>query len=66
MPRPTLDAYKLGSEILVNTTAAGNQDAPAITSLHNGGFVVTWVDASATGGEPPGFGPVCCSGCRSR
>ncbi|WP_157218518.1 beta strand repeat-containing protein [Flavisphingomonas formosensis] len=39
---------KIGSEFLVNTTTNLNQNAPTITNLANGGFVVSWVDASAT------------------
>src|SRR3954470_13073950 len=33
------DAIKIGSEILVNTTTLGAQEAPVITRLTNGGFV---------------------------
>jgi hypothetical protein len=47
----TSDAIAIGSEILVNTTTAGPQGAPAITGLANGGFVVTWTDFSQTGGD---------------
>ena len=39
---PTL---KWGSEFLVNTTTAGNQDQSNVTALADGGFVVTWRDA---------------------
>ena len=42
---------KVGAEFLVNTTTADNQLAPAITSLTNGGFVVTWYDTSGQGGD---------------
>jgi VCBS repeat-containing protein len=37
---------RVGSEILVNTATAGNQNNPQITSLSGGGFVVTWQDSS--------------------
>jgi hypothetical protein len=36
----------VGAEILVNSATAGDQDVPQITPLQNGGFVVTWRDAS--------------------
>src|SRR5262249_59813505 len=37
---------KGGSEVLVNATTSGNQNTEQITALSNGGFVVTWTDAS--------------------
>jgi len=40
------DGSTTGGEILVNTATAGSQNAPRITALSNGGFVVTWDDAS--------------------
>ena len=46
---------KFGSEFLVNTTTAGVQDEPAITGLANGRFVVTWTDASHSGGDTSGL-----------
>jgi len=33
---------KVGSEFLVNTQVEGDEGAPSITGLTNGGFVVTW------------------------
>ncbi|MEY4980123.1 MAG: hypothetical protein RLZZ352_2393, partial [Pseudomonadota bacterium] len=33
---------KVGTETLVNTTTDGDQHAPAVTALGNGGYVVTW------------------------
>ena len=42
---------KIASEFLVNTTIPNSQLAPAITGLSSGGFVATWVDNSATGGD---------------
>jgi hypothetical protein len=41
-----------GAEFVVNTTAAGEQSEPSIAMLANGGFVVTWTDAS---GSDPTF-----------
>ena len=46
---------KWGGEFLVNTTTSGNQADPSITALANGGFVVTWTDASASGGDTSGY-----------
>jgi hypothetical protein len=54
MPHPIQDTYKLGAEILVNTTTPGAQDTPAVTGLANGGFVITWTDMSQTGGDTSG------------
>ncbi len=36
---------------LVNTATANNQSDPQLTALPGGGFVVTWVDFSRTGGD---------------
>ena len=44
----------VGSEFLVNTTTAGNQSDPSVTSLAGGEFVVTWEDASQTGDDTSG------------
>lgn len=38
----TTGVFAVGSEILVNTTAASDQGSPQITALADGGFVVTW------------------------
>ena len=38
-------------EIAVNSTTLLDQDQPTITALPNGGFVVSWVDFSGTGGD---------------
>ena len=46
---------KSGSEFLVNTTTASNQYESAVTALPDGHFVVTWTDASATGGDTSGY-----------
>ncbi|HEX8307712.1 MAG TPA: M10 family metallopeptidase C-terminal domain-containing protein [Allosphingosinicella sp.] len=40
---------KVGGEILVNTSATGDQLNPAAAGLKSGGFVVVWEDASGTG-----------------
>ena len=40
-----------GGEFLVNATTNGIQGTPAIAALTDGGFVVTWADSSATGGD---------------
>ncbi|HEX8193269.1 MAG TPA: VCBS domain-containing protein, partial [Allosphingosinicella sp.] len=42
---------KWGGELTVNSTTAGGQSQPVIASLSNGGVVVTWTDASQTGGD---------------
>ena len=41
----------LGNEFLVNSTTTGAQTASAVATLASGRFVVTWNDASATGGD---------------
>jgi hypothetical protein len=46
---------RTGGEILVNTTTNGYQGQPRITSLSNGGFVVTWTDESVSGGDTSGL-----------
>ncbi|MEJ0078343.1 MAG: Ig-like domain-containing protein [Alphaproteobacteria bacterium] len=42
---------KVGSGFLVNTNTAGDQTVPQVTGLANGGFAVTWTDASGTLGD---------------
>ena len=42
---------KSGGEFLVNTTTTDTQIQPSITGLTTGGFVVTWTDSSASGGD---------------
>lgn len=39
---------KLGGEILVESSAVGDQTVPSVTTLSNGGFVVTWQTADTT------------------
>ena len=46
--------YRIGPEFLVNTMTASDQSNPTITGLTNGGFVVTWQDASGTLGDNAG------------
>lgn len=47
---------KIGGELFpVDANLAGSNDAPTITSLADGGFVVTW---NYTNGSTPGFGSV--------
>jgi len=46
---------KFGGEFLVNTQTGNNQFGPTITSLANGGFVVTWYDSSGTLGDSDGY-----------
>ena len=45
---------KVGSEFSVTTNKTGSQEAPTVTGLANGGFVVTWDDASGTLGDASG------------
>ena len=42
-------------DFLVNTTTASDQVEASITGLADGGFVVTWTDKSATGGDTSTF-----------
>ena len=50
------DAFgnKVGSEFLVNTATAGDQNNPAVTALAGGGFALSWTDASAGVGGAAG------------
>lgn len=41
----------IGSEFLINTSTNPHGSLPAIASLSNGGFVVTWTDDSGIGGD---------------
>ncbi|RVU15451.1 cadherin-like domain-containing protein [Methylobacterium oryzihabitans] len=49
-------AYRQGSEFLVNTEIGSTQYQPTITGLSNGGFVISWMDASAQGGDDSRWG----------
>ena len=51
---PAALPQKIGDEFLVNTTTPNDQGAPAITSLSDGRFVVTWQDGSGQGGDCSG------------
>ncbi|MBX3481834.1 MAG: hypothetical protein KF842_15695, partial [Caulobacter sp.] len=48
------DGSATGSEILVNTAIIGQQVGPQIVALPDGGFVITWDDASAGVGGATG------------
>lgn len=48
------DGRPIGGELLVNTTTEKSQISPKISALSDGGFVVTWMDVSATGGDTSG------------
>lgn len=64
-PDPTNDTIKarifdaaglvLTEEVVVNTQADLYQEAPSVTALANGGFVVTWEDASRSLGVHGAF-----------
>ncbi len=45
---------KIGGEFVVNTTTTGNQSAPSVSALPDGRVVVTWTDASQSGGDTSG------------
>ena len=45
---------KRGSEILVNTTTAGNQSGLSLATLSDGRIIVTWTDGSAAGDDTSG------------
>ncbi|WP_420431132.1 beta strand repeat-containing protein [Hyphobacterium sp.] len=40
-----------GAEFLVNTTTSSSQSQPSADGLSGGGLVISWTDASATGGD---------------
>jgi hypothetical protein len=48
------DGTRVGSELLVNTATADEQELPRITALANGAFVVTWLDKSQGAGGATG------------
>jgi hypothetical protein len=50
------DGTRVGSELLVNTATTGAQNFQEVTTLSNGGFVVTWMDASGGVGGAAGDG----------
>ena len=45
------DGSKVGGEFLVNTQVTGSQATPVVTSLSNGGFVISWQDQNSTSGD---------------
>ncbi len=47
---------RVGGEILVNTQTTGWQYEPSITSLANGGFVISWTDESGIGADASNAG----------
>lgn len=53
--RYNADGVRVGAEFLVNTTTRGEQTEPSVASLTSGGFVVTWVDDSQTGGDTSSY-----------
>jgi hypothetical protein len=44
------DGTLRGTEFQVNTTTADNQSEPSVTSLSDGGYVVSWTSANQDGG----------------
>ena len=52
------DGTPVGSEFRVNTYTTGNQRLPAITSLADGGFVVTWTSDAQDGNGSGVYGQV--------
>jgi Ca2+-binding RTX toxin-like protein len=50
----TNSGAKIGGEFAVNTTTNLNQEAPQITILNSGKFVITWTDRSGTEPVAPG------------
>jgi hypothetical protein len=48
------DGTEVGGEFLVNTQTSNGQFSPSVTGLPNGGFVVSWRDASGTLGDASG------------
>ena len=44
-----------GSDFVVNTTTSGDQARPTVSARSDGGFIVTWNDASATGDDTNGL-----------
>ena len=52
----TAAGTKIGTEFLVNTETASNQQQQTVASLASGGFVIAWADASARGGDASNYG----------
>ncbi|WP_374307439.1 calcium-binding protein [Dongia sp.] len=49
--RYTAQGVAVGTEFLVNTTTAGNQEKPQVTGLTDGGYVVVWRSVNAINGQ---------------
>ncbi|MGL5838242.1 MAG: cadherin domain-containing protein [Sphingorhabdus sp.] len=47
MQRYDASGAKIGTEVLVNTLATGDQSFPSVTALVGGGFIVTWQTSDA-------------------
>ncbi len=45
---------RIGEEFLVNEETAGAQSAPSVSALDDGGFIISWTDASGTMGDASG------------
>ncbi|WP_372832414.1 Ig-like domain-containing protein [Pontibacterium sp.] len=50
------DGNRAGEEFLINAETYGNQELPAVTSLGDGGFVVTWQGADPVVTDGAGHG----------
>ena len=50
------DGTRVGGEFLVNSVTDNGQQAPTVSELAGGGFVVAWMDPSGIGGDASGFG----------
>lgn len=48
------DGTRIGSELHINGETAGDQTAPSLAALADGGFIAAWTDASATLGDVEG------------
>lgn len=49
------DGSRFGTEFVVNSTVAGGQFQPTITTLADGRFVVAWADFSTAAGDTSGY-----------
>ncbi|HVF94057.1 MAG TPA: Ig-like domain-containing protein [Sphingomonas sp.] len=48
------NGVRIGGEFLVNSITANGQTQSSVTALADGGFAVTWTDASLVGGDADG------------
>lgn len=53
---PRESRYSANPELLANTQTVGGQVTSTVTQLQSGGFVVTWADGSAVGGDTSSYG----------